>query len=363
MAGVVLFLFAFGVEVNAESRNAARAWLVSKGEARAVLVGETHLKTAIEFNDYYEAIVKPSFLAADMAILEPYRDPRQIHAEMLHKMTACSGELSDRSTERLQPAIDELIEVMRKNKLEAPNWLVSWQLMPEQLMASHFLDLSSEKVAPSWLLNPSPASAAQYFTNGVSWQFKFDPKLAKTPAKLLPLDSAASERLHFCSATAAERQDYLVEKVRKLTMLGQLKLNGEPPRATDEILKRVESQFMRIIACVDTKIPCDLNEENESVEFKYLRPLGFVVHLDDGNYSISLKKRTHAWVPIIKQAIEDHNKTFVLVGAMHLPDLRVNDRIEPGLISLLRKEGFTIRPIDTVDDIKSTLLAKTRLRN
>lgn len=52
---------------------------------------------------------------------------------------------------------------------------------------------------------------------------------------------------------------------------------------------------------------------------------------------IMLKNRNHAWMKQIPEKLKD-SKTFIAVGAGHLPG-------EDGMIALLRKAGYTVRPV------------------
>jgi uncharacterized protein YbaP (TraB family) len=56
-----------------------------------------------------------------------------------------------------------------------------------------------------------------------------------------------------------------------------------------------------------------------------------------GDISYLTDDRNKRWVPLIEKSIQQ-NPTFIAVGALHLPG-------ENGLIELLRKEGYTVKPV------------------
>ena len=51
-----------------------------------------------------------------------------------------------------------------------------------------------------------------------------------------------------------------------------------------------------------------------------------------------VNERNHRWIPVIEKNVHQ-GSCLIAVGALHLPG-------EIGLISLLRKEGYTLTPVD-----------------
>ena len=51
-----------------------------------------------------------------------------------------------------------------------------------------------------------------------------------------------------------------------------------------------------------------------------------------------VNERNHRWIPVIDKNVHQ-GSCLIAVGALHLPG-------EIGLISLLRKEGYTLTPVD-----------------
>ena len=57
----------------------------------------------------------------------------------------------------------------------------------------------------------------------------------------------------------------------------------------------------------------------------------------DGDMKAMLDDRNKAWIPLIEKSIKE-NPTFIAVGAAHLPG-------ENGVIELLRKQGYKVKPV------------------
>jgi hypothetical protein len=331
-----------------------RGWLVSKGDSQAVLVAESHVRSPIEFDPYFNSVVKPSFNAAQIAVHESFFGAAQTQNEDLYRAAPCLVDNGSPRTERLKPAFDELIKTTKQSNLEVPVWMAQWNLIPEFLFTSLFMDPFIDKALEFRFTTDSKKHSDLL---GASFQLAHDAKISKTSSKLIGLDSLKALKEHFCTANASERQDYLFDDIVKNTNRLRMKLNDPKFESRNKILISAGHVLNEAINCIDKAVVCAISDE--STDTKYLRSLGLVPGISDGSFTIVIKKRTHAWVPIIQQAIESHKKTFIIVGALHLPDLRVNDRIEPGLISQLRKQGFTVRPIYSDNEIKDTFLAKS----
>lgn len=346
---LALYLISLTAHAGAAAPPPPRAWLVSKGQSQAVLVGESHQRTRLEFDGYYDSVVKPSFDAASVALLETYDDPQQIHATARARITPCALPPDNRATERLAPAMAALAEIIEKNKLPPPVWLKDWKMIPEFVLASLMLDF----VTPELYQPVYAAMRKSKFSLGVSWQLYSDAFNAKHTSKLRVLDTVGSLRQHFCSSSAAERQDYVVDKINRMSTALRRRYADPQLALLQDLDNKAAGYMMESIACVDRAQPCVFGAP--SANRAYLLAWGLALDTTDGNFSIYLKRRTHAWVPIIEQAMQRHQRSFVMVGSLHLPDLRFKQSIEPGLISLLRKNGYAIRPISSAVDLKDYL--------
>ena len=84
---------------------------------------------------------------------------------------------------------------------------------------------------------------------------------------------------------------------------------------------------------------------------RLLQDKGLMYAYTPGVIDVSLRRRTRAWLPIIVRAMTAHRKIFVIVGALHVPDLGIGGRREPGLVSQLRQQGYTVTTIQAAADI------------
>jgi len=331
-----------------------RAWLVTKGSSQAVLVGESHFKTTLEFNHYFNSVVKPSFDRSQVALLESYFEEEPNVG--FHLIQPCTLAENDRRTDKLKPAFDALIAATVENKLAVPNWMTNWQAIPEYIFVNALLlpfsisALSANKYEPT--LNG-------YNGVGVSLNLQNAAVAAGQISKLHRLDTFKDRREQFCSASADERQDSLVNKITHITKLLRFRLKKKTHEIDNALDIAMGESTYATIRCVDQQPTCKLADL--FVESSLLVTAGLTTVMDAGTRSIFLNKRTHTWVPLIKKAIEEHSKTFVIVGAAHLPDLDFGEKIEPGLITLLRREGFTVSLIRSADDISETFLSKSML--
>jgi hypothetical protein len=336
------------VAVAAAAATVPRAWLVTKGDAQAVLVGESHIGTPVENDRYFDTVVKPSYAVAEVAVMETYFGPDQRRNEAFELGAPCFDDPKGLHTRRLHLAVDALISATRDGHLDVPNWLESWEIVPQFLFASLHLDtFTIASLGPAY-----DAAIESQGGPGISLLLRGKGRLSK---KTIGLDTLKDRRTHFCSASAVDRADYVADKVLQVSRLLRLK-QSDPSYASFGKLSVTAGQSIdETLRCVDHAVPCVINQVSPSELL--LRDKGWTISYSPGSFEISIKKRTRAWVPLIVKTISEHRRSFVIVGALHLPDLRVGDRVEPGLISLLRQQGFSVTPIGKASDISATFLS------
>lgn len=329
-----------------------RAWLVSKGGAQAVLVGESHVGNPTETDSYFHTVVQPSYAVADTAVMEIYWGPEQRGNEAADRGTPCFTDPKDRRTERLRPAFDQLIAATRANRLEVPNWMSNWEILPEFFFTSNFLDaFSTNSLGESYF-----TARDSQLGLGVSSRLRAS-GLGPVAKNVVGLESLKDRRTIFCSASAAHRQDFLFDSVLNVTALLRYKQSDPSYAGLHKLAGSLGRSIQETIRCVDRATPCQI--EQLSADARLLQASGLMPMFSPGTFEILLKQRTHAWLPLIEKAMMTHRRTFVIVGAMHLPDLSVEGKVEFGLISLLRKQGYSVKSIAGADDIKTDFLSPT----
>jgi hypothetical protein len=169
------------------------------------------------------------------------------------------------------------------------------------------------------------------------------------------LESLKERREIFCSASANHRQDYLVDSILKTAALLRLKQSDPSYGKLGKLAVPMGQALDTVVRCVDKATPCDV--EQLSASERSLQEVGWMPSLSAGSFEIMVKQRTRAWIPRVENAMMAHRRTFVIVGSMHLPDLRIGGKVQPGLISLLRARGFTVKSIAGQDDIKNNFLS------
>lgn len=325
-----------------------RAWLVTKGATQTVLVAESHLGTPVESDRYFDSVVKPSYAVADVAVMETYFGPSQTLNETFERGAPCFDDPLGLRTPRLRRAFDALISATRDNRLDMPDWLKEWEILPEFIFTSTLFDQFAVKsLGPSYF-------AAVEAQGGLGISFRLHGKDA-TAKKTIGLDTLKDRRAHFCSSSASERADFVADEALVVARLLQLK-QADPKYASVGKLAAAMGQVLAEIArCVDQAVPCAI--EQASPDLRLLQNSGWMPYFSPGTFEISLKKRTRAWVPVIIKTISEHRRSFVIVGALHLPDLKVGGRVELGLISLLRQQGYSVTVIKDARDISMTFLS------
>jgi hypothetical protein len=324
-----------------------RAWLVSKGNAQAVLVGESHVSTPVENDRYFEAVVKPGYAVAEVAVMETYFGPDQLRNGSFALGAPCFDDPKGLHTQRLHLAFDTLIRTTQDSHVDVPNWLEGWEIFP-QYLASTLLDtFTTESLGPAYGIA---------FATGVSFRLRGKGTVSK---KTIGLDKLVDRRTQFCNASAADRADFVADKALQVSRLLRLK-QADPSFTSLGNLAAVAGEAINeTIRCVDQAVPCAIDQV--SPEEQILQDKGWAMHYSSGTFEIMIKQRTRAWVPLIAKTISEHRRSFVIVGALHLPDLRVGKRVEPGLISLLRQQGFSVTRIDGAGDISATFLSPSWL--
>lgn len=335
--------------VPAAAANKPRAWLVKKGDAQAVLVGESHFGTPSEDDRYFKTVVEPSHRVAEVAIMETYFGPDQRLNEAFEVGAPCFDQEKSAPTERIEFAFADLVRAVNANHLEMPIWLEDWKVVPDFFFISIYLDWL--KIAA--LGNSYDHAIEAQGGPGISFRLRAASKVSK---KNKGLDTLKDRRDNFCNASIDERADYLADYVMQASSLLWLKQSDPSYTSVSQLAILSGRLFEATLACVDREVPCEFGKISV-VEQTVLRGKGWIPPFSTGTFAILFKKRNQAWVPRIAKAVLDHRRSFIIVGSMHLPDLRVGNRVEPGLINLLRKQGFSVTSIGGVSDISATFLA------
>ena len=310
---------------------------------QAVLVGESHVGTPVENDRYFETVVKPSYAVAEVAVMETYFGPEQLRNGSFALGAPCFDDPMGLHTQRLRLAFDALTRAIQDSHLKVPNWLESWVLVPQYLALTSLDTFTTASLGAAYDVP---------FATGTSFRLRGK---GTTTKKTIGLDTLEDRRIHFCSASAADRADFVADEALQVSRLLRLK-QSDPLFASFGKLAVVAGETTdEKVRCVDRPVPCAIDSVSPGEQI--LRDKGLVRNYSSGTFEIMLKQRTHAWVPLIAKAISKHHRTFVIVGALHLPDLRVGNRVEPGLISLLRQQGFSVTSIGDASEISTTFLS------
>ncbi|GAB4183874.1 MAG: hypothetical protein OHK0057_29070 [Thermoflexibacter sp.] len=87
--------------------------------------------------------------------------------------------------------------------------------------------------------------------------------------------------------------------------------------------------------------------KNQDVEKMYAVSIDYFSKEMQGMEKVMLEDRNRNWIPKIEKMCKE-KPTFFAVGAGHLGG-------ETGIISLLRKQGYTVKPIENKQEIKSNI--------
>jgi hypothetical protein len=334
---------------SAAASHAPRAWLVSKGRVQAVLVGESHFGTPAENDNYFEAVIRPSYAAADTAVMETYWGAEQRGNEALDRSLPCPGDPKDRRTDKVRLAFKELIAATQGNGLKVPNWMEHWETLPEFLHTSLFLDQFAEQ------------AFGREYTSAIQTQWGLGTSLRLTESGMGPvenkrrgLESLKDKRAIFCSASAANRQDFLADRVLQVVALLRLKQSNPSFAGLDRFAPALGRSLEATLRCVDLPVACAV--ESLARDNQVLRDAGWTTNYSHGTFEILVKQRTRLWIPLIENAMQTGGKTIIIVGALHLPDLSMGGKLSPGLISQLRARGYTVTSIAGPEDLKATFL-------
>lgn len=334
------------VSTHAADTVQPRAWLVGDGKSQAVLVAESHFGTTVEQDGYYDTVVQPSYLVADAAVMETYMGPDEMRNEAFERGAPCMNGIGDRRTERLTPAFDALISATSANGLEVPNWLANWQLIPEFLFTSTFLtSFTIDALGPTY-------DMALESRLGPATSFRLR-RLGSSAKKTFGLNVLKDQRDDFCSANAADRQDFLADNIQHVARLLRMKQADPTYANVGELGAPMARFFVASLRCVDSVDACPI--EMSSPDTRLLTDKGIMYDYSPGVIEVSLRRRTRAWVPIIVRTMKENHRTFIILGSLHLADLSIAGKREPGLISQLRQRGYTITAILTPSDIAGFL--------
>lgn len=323
-----------------------RAWLALRDDAAVVIVGESHLNTPPEFDAVYERIVRPSFEAAQLLLLENHAGAENLAATAYLRVMPCEQEPGGRRNERARPRFAALEAATRAARLEVPNWMSAWEIMPEIALASfHLIDFAARDV-------DALRRAAQRSTpdeRAVSDRLAAEAARRRRPP-IAGLETVADVRGHFCAAGAEQRQDYLIGVVDsvlgRLRALDEVRRTGLAPDVTADAV-RLWTEALR---CADSGAACAY-PPSTAADGSSLARYGMALSDSPGVFKLGIVDRTRSWLPRIVAAGQRHRRSLVVVGALHLPDWRHGGATHAGLLSQLRQQGFTVRPVREPGDL------------
>lgn len=150
------------------------------------------------------------------------------------------------------------------------------------------------------------------------------------------IDRTSIEGMHewwkiFCELSSTDK-DETARDIIKAT------IHPGPWRPLD-----AEKQFAEIIRCIENSLqtakPCETNYPPLADKFL-------------------LVERNKLWLEKVKENSTKHDIIFYAFGALHFPD----NSFGPGLINLLKAEGFSVKLIRTLDDVPSAILKRKPLK-
>ncbi len=257
-------------------------------------------------------------------------------------------------TERLQSAIESMVELMKKKGGNNNYDGLLSNAYPEYLIGSVVV---SEFIPNTEEIHRKSSVIFDQYYKGVSLHLMEYANKKKMTSKLRGLDFDKTLRESFCAESESNRQAYLAERIEGANQ--QVRDALDPPnfKALKQLSEIAETYFLRSVNCIDNPVLCSYSNMSDQQE-RHMAG-GIALNFEDPGYSISIKGRSHAWLPIIVQALDQNKKVFILVGASHLPDFIVNRKKEAGLISLLRLQGYKVQAIHSAADIQNTFLKKS----
>jgi hypothetical protein len=350
LALLTWFLSCSSATLAAESA-APRAWLATRGEAMAVIVGETHAYTIREFDAFFEHVVSPSFEAADLALLEGHFGNYTSAETAANLVVPC--DMSDRRSELVVPRFKALMAATRGAGMTVPDWMSHWEVTPEIALHSlHLPQFVARDVGPA-ILATRPLA---FMGLGVGGQLKARALAAGRVRPVLgSLETLPELRGRYCSATAEQRQDLLVADLEaasgQLLLLQDLRA-GRTPNLEGSALVMLNT----LLSCAERREACPYPTPST---LGALARYGMGVHDSPGFFKLTTLARTEAWRPRILQALDTHRRLFVSVGAIHLPDLVYRGQVYPGLLTLLRRDGFKLLPIHAAGDLPPQFIRRS----
>ncbi|MFZ6726724.1 hypothetical protein ACO0K2_14625 [Undibacterium sp. MH2W] len=310
-----------------------------------MLIGETHFGGEFENSSFLEKVVKPVLAQKNAKIFA--------EGVWTEKVNPASNEKClDHSTQRLDPIIADFRKAAKAANFTVPYAIEHYDSLPEMLLYQSALSTEYSIVYPPGI---STKRAENRKKNLASFNFAdYNSELAKTNqrSRIIGLDSPSQLWDNFCLEPKATREIIVADRLQSLVKL--LRLVVEDPDLTSGLIKRTtRSVYYYTLACIDAAQPCTVEELSHLME----EPSAARTPLTIGAEYLSVvfpflcTTRNITWASIISSNLKKHKKGVITVGSAHLADYRLNDTLYPGLISLLRKDGYRVTPIYTVNDI------------
>lgn len=281
---ISLLFVGTGLQLNAQN---SLLWEIKHPETGKTshLFGTYHLLGSAYLNE--ATPVKEAYLKADRVVVETEIDSTKL---LQFTMTAMMQE-------SLKNLVDSADYYLLKTELEPVLGLDLTQMdnfKPMMLTAAYSMLLAQQNAPDDFTFEGTPID--QYFAV----------EGAKEGKEIIPLEDMMQQaKLLFNSSTPQEQADELVSMLRD---------KGEAAASTKALVQAYQQQ-----------------------DLEKMQALGEEWGNDYGGMEALLDERNKNWMPKLKEVL-NQGDAFVAVGALHLVG-------ETGLVALLRKAGYVVKPV------------------
>lgn len=351
-------------DATAASVAHARAYVLRRGDARILVVAESHYGTRLEGDGYTERVIAPAYRAAQVALIENGAPWHPTAADAMYLAADCASPPGGKPAlpidKRATSYTDATKATVRDLTLQFQAFEPAWNSNGDVLLRHGELELDYvvlpqlSSVAWQRLAAAQDAPARQ----GVEGLFRgLAQRLIRLDAsgralpEIRPIETIGDRWAALCAAAPDIRDAYLREQLQGAQRLLQwLNRAGTSWQAASADL---ETSFVSTLACIDRRPACEFTT-SQSSQAAVLS--GTSPARTPAVHEIAVRNRNLLWLNRLLDVSARNARVVAVVGAMHLPDLIVQGKTQPGLLSLLRERSFSVTAVESEKDLKQGYL-------
>jgi hypothetical protein len=325
-----------------------RAFLLTKAGSRIILVGESHYATQVEADEYARQVIAPAYRASGLALLENPGPSLPTALDALYLATRCGSPtvsppsiaVNPKKTVYSAATTAALRDLTLRVHDADPHWNEYDDLLTRYSELQLNLWVIPQTGIDTWRHvagqnDTQFRKTVESFWRGLSLQLMQQEARGQTLPEVRPIEPLADRWAAICAAPPEVRDDYIRDQVRAADRFAVAL--GRGPASWSSIQSNLDHSFREELACIGRRPACEFLA-GDGVQLPIADGLG--TSFTPAMHEIGIRNRNALWIPRLLQAAAENPRVIAVVGALHLADLVVSGTQYPGLITLLRQQGY-----------------------